>query len=220
MKLKLCALACFLLVLSNCSRYYDWAQSTFTSGTKRELCIPTDRFACSTAIYDQFRTVGLFDIVWLNSIARSEFVKLRCHRQQLSPMQKQELINRQERELEKNLVFYVLMPALDIDSLPLEPNSPAPWSVSLQINNERSYQPTEIKLIELEPEFAYLFDCFYLRDSFIRFRRAYMVTFDALDDLREPIIKPGNTCIKMTISSIEYCTSCEWQIPESNKIIC
>jgi hypothetical protein len=211
MKLKICLLSCMFLLLSNCSRYFNWAQSTFTGGVKRQICMPTQAFTCSSAIYDQFRTVGLFDVLWLNRAARSEFVKLRTHRQQLTLEQQQALMCAQEHELDKKITFYVLMPALDIESLPVEAHSPAPWSVSLQVDN-RSFQPVTIKHIELEPEFAYMFDCYYLSESFIRFRRVYEVTFDRLDDNQQSIITTAHKCVKITISSIEYCTSCQWQI--------
>lgn len=220
MKFKIYILFCFVLTLSNCSRYFDWAQSTFTGGTKREICLSTREFICSSSIYDQFRTVGIFDVLWLNSTARSEFVKLRTCRDQLSPDRKQELISAQQIELDRQLTFYVLMPVLPVESLPVEPCSPAPWSVSLQVDNCRSYQPICIKPVDIEPEFAYLFDCYYLGESFIKFKRPYLVIFDACDDLREPVIKPESRCVKITISSIEYCTSCQWAVPQNRTITC
>src|SRR5947207_5085073 len=124
MKFKLFLLTSLLLTLSNCSRYYHWAQSTFFGGCKRDICLPLCDFVCSTAIYDQFRTVGLFDILWLNARARAEFVKLRTNRQQLNERDRCELVTAQRRELAQRIEFYVLMPALDIESLPTEPGSP------------------------------------------------------------------------------------------------
>lgn len=220
MKFKLIIFSCLLLLLSSCSRYYNWFTNTFSNdGIIRKIPICGSDYICSKTVYDQYRTVAFIDALWLNTVVRKSYVELARIRRNLSNEDLQCYNHLEIEKLNSEIAFYVLIPPSKQDCFSTDYQNTAPWAISLSIDGV-SYQPVCIKALDLEPEYAYFFNCFSLNDNnFFRYRQAYFVKFNSKTCDNIEIINEKTCHIQLNIATVNYCTSCNWQLSADKREI-
>jgi hypothetical protein len=196
------ALLFSFIFLASCSRYIRRARCTFQQADTYYDHITTARqFIRSSAIYDQFNTVALFDVLWLAEPVRTAYNDLHAHHWNL-----QENIQSPAPSHE-SLDFYILL-APDYDKNSLSLTYPyARWSVVLRIDGH-TYYPREIRWEdELLPEYKAIFN-----DLASRHKRIYFVSFEATDAHKNPLITSTTTTLELILHSTIYATSICWRV--------
>jgi hypothetical protein len=157
--------------------------------------IPCDKtlvrqFIKQCVAYDQFDTIARFDALWLHDAVRTEYARLHAHIYGKSSEFYKALLRRQLEENKHFITFYVL----STFNTPLgDPESS--WSVFLRVENVH-IAPSEIKVIELLPEYKNFFDT-----HLTRFRVPYRVMFDAKNIEDEQIITNNTKGIDLVFRS-------------------
>jgi hypothetical protein len=111
------------------------------------------------------------------------------------------------RQLEENnfvIAFYVLCP-FEVSLGDAE----ADWMVFLRVNNAQ-YTPTEVKIIDLAPEYRAIFD-----KKCTRFKQAYSVKFDARDANDAALIDASTKTLSLVFRSMKKDLTLNWQVPKS-----
>lgn len=167
-----------LILLPGCGRLIDWGKENFYQGepidNHREAVTSYIR---SVTIYDQFTTSAIFDVLWLSDEVRLAYVDLHVSRQSKNEERQRAMVRRQLEENNHYLSFYILS-LHDVKLVGPE----SEWSLYLNING-RSYQPQEIKEIELPYEYQIFFG-----NQWNRFKVPYLVRFNANDEEDMPLI--------------------------------
>lgn len=206
MKLKKLIILSFIILLTGCNRYINWYNCTFTGGKKSCYnCSIACPYKKSMAIYDQFQTIALFDVLWLHDIVRTLYTDLYAARHCLNCCEKQELLGQQLKLNQDYISFYVLMPCSDEDLLPTCCGSITPWAVCLKVDGQ-CYQPAETKVIcNFPDEYLCIFD-----KRTIRYRNPYLISFNLCDNNGNKIINSCTKSIEFVISSSKYRTCATW----------
>lgn len=168
-----------ILFSSNCSlidnlKYYRLSNNEFHQGHK----LNDERSALygnkkKVAIYDEFITKAIFDVLYLSDSVRKAYVDKHAQKKGLDDSTKKKLILT-ELEHNKNWIkFYILSDIRDKEHQSLNSKN-SMWSIYLRFNDKITVQPLTIKEVELSPEYQ----CFF-GSRFTRFQRSYEVTFPA-----------------------------------------
>lgn len=162
------------ILLPGCVKYYDLSKTEFPQGEKQsdERKVVADNLR-TTAIYNQFETKAIFDVLWLSDETRTAFVDINCRKNGKDEQAKNALLRRQLEENKHWITFCVLADVRDKTHLSLTDKDPY-WSLYLKLPNGENVRPISIKEVELEPEYQFLFG-----DRFNAFKRVYMVKFPA-----------------------------------------
>jgi len=204
--LYLCMCLPLLLVVTGCHRYATWATQTFTGGSRYEGQVPEAYpFLCSRTIYDQFQTIASFDALWLSLDVRNLFVDLWSVRRHLTDAERLNVATQQAHDFGHAISFYLLTPRSAENSVATESSPLGKWAVSLAVDGVR-YQPREVKMMDLSPEYKKIFGT-----SAIRFKQAYLIHFNVRDAQEKEIITPDTKKIELIISSESYYTTCGWE---------
>lgn len=195
MKLKRAIFLALMLVVTGCGHYVKWITCAFTGSSTAEITAATVLpFICSKRIYQQFRTVAIFDVLWLSKEVLQARADLYAARRGLGE-------NQIEIIQDDTLSFYVLMSRADFGIPATIDTVYPPWTVTLCING-KSYEPAYLKAVDLEPEYICM-----LNVCLLKFRRPFLVKFDtALQDLT-----PATEFIELTIAGVCFKTSCTWR---------
>lgn len=179
-KINLFVLLSFtILFSSNCSlmdnlRYYKISNYEFHQGhDQNDERNALDGNKKKVAIYDEFITKAIFDVLYLSDSVRIAYVNKHVQKKGLDDSTKKRLLST-ELEQNKNWIkFYILSDIRDKehDSLTAKNST---WSLFLRFNDETNVQPLSIKEVELPPEYQYFFG-----SRFTLFQRYYEVTFPA-----------------------------------------
>lgn len=220
MKLRIIIFYFLMLLLSSCSRYYNWLENTFSNdGIIRKVPIVGCEYICSKDIYDQYRTVAFIDVLWLNSIVRKSYLNLVKVRRNLNEIDLKCYENLEIEKFNSEIAFFVLIPPSKQICFSTDYQNTAPWAISLNVDGI-SYQPSCIKSVDLEPEYAYFFNCFSLNDNnFFRYRQVYFVKFNSKTCDNINIINSNSCNIQLNIATITYTTTCSWQISSDKREI-
>lgn len=204
-KTQLIFCAIILVGLAGCGKVIDWGAQTFDQGKDvYKLFEKGGAWIRSTTIYDQFTTAGMFDALWLSNKVRTIYVTSYSVRRAKSEDFKRAFLRRQLEENNHFITFYVLSPF----ELPLgEPQSD--WQLFLKVDNV-IYNPLEIKAIDLDLEYKYMFG-----KRFTRFKESYIVKFDAKDLQDQFIISPETHVIELYFRSSSKEASLAWRLPGS-----
>ena len=201
-------LFCVLTTLSGCKRLIDWGNQTFNQGIdlvyNKELI---ERYIKSISVYEQGTTLAKFDALWLGDEVRAEYAKIHVLTTGKTDEQYQGLLRRQLEENKHFISFYVL----SVYDNPLgSPDSE--WRVSLRVN-DIELAPTEIKVIELVPEYH-----LFLNKHINRFRASYRIMFDAktIDDIA--LVDAGTTYLELIFRSMKKQTQLRWDIDAEHKV--
>jgi hypothetical protein len=194
-----------LLGLSGCGRVIDWGKDLVSQGTdfKENLAQARDYVRSITA-YDQLSTAATFDALWLSDEVRSGYVRLFVDRRGKGEEQYATIVRRQLEENNFVIAFYILCP-FEITLGDAE----ADWMVFLRVNNAQ-YTPTEVKIVDLAPEYRAIFD-----KKVTRFKQAYSVKFDARDANDVALIGASTKTLSLVFRSMKKDLTLNWQVPKS-----
>lgn len=194
-----------VVTLSGCGRLVDWGNSAFYQGeSTQQFNEKPQAYVRSLIIYDQFSTVCKFDALWLSDAVRTAYAA--SHAAKLGKAEDFR-INFLRRQLEENkhfISFYVLS-----DQQGLDEKDPF-WSIFLRVNDE-TYSPTEVKIVELSPEYTAFFT-----KKLLRFRTAYRVMFNALNAEEKPILTKDVRRIALHVRSMDKEGMLVWDIPQES----
>ncbi|MGC2310365.1 MAG: hypothetical protein WA432_01950 [Candidatus Babeliaceae bacterium] len=199
-------LSCIFLL--SCSRYVRYAKCTFQQATKYHDSLKVARqFIRSSYVYDQLNTVALFDILWLSRTVRMSYIDLYAHHWNLPQDTVKNLKEQAEQDLQKVMVFYLLLAPDSDENIISINNTFSRWSVILQINDKK-YYPRDMRLEDkLTPEYKAIFGNL---DSI--HKRVYLVTFDAYDELHQPLINEKTQSFTLLLQATTYATSVCWNL--------
>ena len=165
-----------LFLFPSCIRYYKVSNIEFHQGYDHE----DEREALdgnkkTVAIYDEFMTKAIFDVLYLSDSVRLAYVNKYCEKKGLDDLSKKSMTER-EVELSKHWVtFYVLADIRDKKHISLTDKNSS-WSLFLRFKDKTTVSPLSIKEVDLQPEYQYLFG-----SMFNSFKRSYEVKFPAKD---------------------------------------
>lgn len=196
--LSLCA------VLSGC-RYKTWGESVFSQGCKLDrFQEATCQFLRTVHLYDQFTTVGNFEILWLSNEVRTVYSKLYAQQHCYNGERYKVFLRRQLEENNHYITFYVLASIPHSRGAMLTDEN-TEWAICLEIDGV-SYTPTRIKTIELKPEYKHLFS-----RAYTHFKTPYIITFEARDVEGNPLIHATGQTIRLHFNTIGKTDFAEWQ---------
>ena len=189
-----------LVGLSGCGRIIDWGKELVPQGDpfKQNLALAREHIRSITA-YDQLSTAAMFDALWLSDEARSAYVRLFVDRRGKGEEQYTTIVRRQLEENNFVIAFYVLCP-FEVSFGDAE----ADWMVFLRVNNAQ-FTPTEVKVVDLAPEYRAIFD-----KRINRFKQAYIVKFDARDASDAPIIGRSTQALSLVFRSLHKDLTLIW----------
>ena len=211
-KILLCYLF-FLIILPGCGqRLINWGKKRLNQGCVVENyeCLAY-QYIRTTKVYDQFRTLGIFNAIWLSDIVRKAYVNVHCQKFQLSEEVYKNVLELEEKKNKKSIAFYMLVwypkwCGAEFD----KPNSR--WVVFLKIGN-RAFTPRVIKRIELPCEYVIFFN-----KLFNNFKRSYYVEFDALDPEGNEILDFKNEMV-LCLRSYDRITYLRWEFDVSGYLL-
>lgn len=169
-----------LACLSGCAKKVaEWEKDYFYQGEKYfpDIDNPTNprkiikRNIRSVRIYDEFDTLGIFDVLLLSDEVRHVYMELHARRMGFSPEAEEQLLRRINAEHQDALSFYVVGYAPGTTML-LDQEGNAPWAVLLKTPNG-IMQPRSVRSVDLNPEYKYL-----LGDYLGRHKTVYLVKFE------------------------------------------
>lgn len=198
------AVLSLLVCLSGC-RYKVWGESVLNQGCKLDTCqLGVCDFLRTVHVYDQFTTLGNFDILWLSNEVRTCYSKIHAQQHCYNAERYKVFLRRQLEENNHYITFYVLafMPHARGELLSDENSA---WSVCLEIDGE-SISPYSIKTLELKPEYKHLFS-----RAYTHFKTPYIITFEARDIEGEPWISSAGQTLKLHFNTIGRTGYAEWQ---------
>ncbi|MFH1461412.1 MAG: hypothetical protein ABIF12_00480 [bacterium] len=169
-------LSLVLFLFPSCIKYYKISNIEMHQGHDHE----DERNALdgnkkTVAIYDQFMTQAIFDVLYLADPVRLAYVDKHCEKIGADLTTKKAMQAR-EIELNKNWIsFYVLSDIRDKKHVSLT-DKKSSWSIYLKFVDGATISPISIKEVDLEPEYIYLFG-----PMFNLFKRCYEVKFPARD---------------------------------------
>jgi len=212
--LKLCVISrnllwtislCLMVLLPGCScRIVDWAQDAFYQGRDlNDFRTVPQQFLRYITVYDQFETLGMFDAIWLAPSVRAAYSRLYSCKRGKSMDHEKAFLRRQLEENNYFIDFYVL----SLYDRPLDTDDSA-WTLFLEIDCER-YTPTEIKAIDLEPEYKFFFG-----KRMSKFKVPYRVRFNANDLDNVPLIDGNTQSVSLVLRSVEKEVMLTWCLPQ------
>ncbi len=165
--------------LSGCHKIVDWEKDHFYQGeryfpdvddpfTPRNII---KHYIRQLRVYDEFGTLGLFDVLILNHDVRRVYVELHAARMGFSTEIEEQLMRREMAEHEDALSFYIFAYAPD-STMPLDEEGNAPWTVLLR-TPDGEVRPRSVRVVELAVEYKYL-----LNDWLSKHKTMYLVKFD------------------------------------------
>ena len=189
-----------LVGLSGCGRIIDWGKELAPQGDsfKQNLVLAREHIRSITA-YDQLSTAATFDALWLSDEVRSAYVRLFVDRRGKGEEQYATIVRRQLEENNFVMAFYVLCP-FEVSFGDVE----ADWMVFLRVNNVQ-FTPTEVKVVDLAPEYRAIFD-----KRVNRFKQAYIVKFDARDASDAAIIGTSTQALSLVFRSLHKDLTLIW----------
>jgi len=188
-----------IMLLSGCGGLIDWSKETFDQGKNHSEDRETiDAHMRVIKIYDQFETVALFDVLWLSDEVRSLYAQSHSAIYGRNPESSTAFLRRQLKTNEHFVSFYVL----STHAVPLNEKPPL-WSVYLKVG-ENTYQPLEMKAVELSPEYRKFFG-----KRLTNHRRPYEIRFERQDNEGRDILE-GAQAIELFFSNPKHFAAVSW----------
>lgn len=189
MKLRY-ALYCILFFLPGC-RYVRWGKDVFhQSRTQFTYNNLRDDYIRSLRIYDQFTTLGLFDVLWLSEEVRRLYSKENASLHGCPKEDYADFLQGQLAENDSEIAFYILASVPHAQDLLLT-ESQNPWTIYLCVDGV-TYAPKSLKIVELPPQYQVFFG-----KRYTTLKKTYVVTFDAKTLDGCPILTPATTSLSL-----------------------
>lgn len=212
----LVGLLCSLFGMSGCLKTYEFVPTEFPQPRVKSECHSLTKHCLRSAfVYEQFETKALFDVLHFSSHASDLYTDMYCNRRGKDAAAKEVLQHKQDEELSKSVVFYLLADVRDAVTTSLvEKNSQ--WSIYLSAPEcdkdgiatglSLKLTPTELKEADLEPEIRSMFGACYSA-----FKTLYKVSFSALNDKGERCINEDGP-LTMHLSSVTSECELTWNV--------
>lgn len=183
----------FLFLLPGCGRIVDWGKESVDQGTDLcpNLCAARDQIK-SSRVYDQFTLIGSFDSLWLNDMVREVYSDLYALKHGRTAEEEKIFLRRQLEENNHFISFYVISASNFVLG---EKNSE--WTVLLKLG-EHYFVPTELKVVELAPEYAAIFG-----KKFNQFKTVYILRFNAKDIEDFSLIQPDTESVNLVFRTVK-----------------
>jgi hypothetical protein len=195
-----------LVFFPGCVKYHKIFKSEFPQGVEvHEPSAIAGAHLRSCALYDQFQTLALFDVVWFSDKLKSTYVDMVCRRHGKDNEARDALLRRQLEENKHWVTFALLADIRDKTHVAMSEKDSA-WSLYLQMPDGEKVQPVSIKEVELEPEYQIFFG-----HRFNMFKKAYLVKFPAKPLDGKAYLDRGKS-FKMTIASTKKTATMEWSL--------
>lgn len=204
-----------LSLVSGCgSRYINHAKETFKQADIYEIDLKKARsFIRSEKEYDQFTTVGLFDVIWFSEDVQEAYRKIKLERFGVFDDKAQKQLDDNIENANKFITFYLLLPPKDVQDIIYThfdgvtySQSNVDWNAVIEIDGKR-YSPKEfIFERELDPELAYIFG-----KSANRYRSIYIARFET-DINGTKIINKNTKQLKLILRTTKYSIPFIWQL--------
>lgn len=194
-----------ILLLPGCGRLVDWSKHHFDQGTSRDLPTRTVRKHVRHArVYDDFSTVGLFDVLWLSDDVRQAYVDAYASKFLKDAASKESFLRRQLAENDHFLSFYVMSYVPD-NTLPLGDKGSL-WSVLLKVGN-KYYEPKNVQSVELNPEYMK-----FLEPVMTKFKTVYLVKFERKDTEGAAILSSKSRELGIEFRTLDKSTRVAWSV--------
>ena len=202
MKIKMFSIVILILLFPGCGKVIDWGEKNFAQMPSLDTSIlAVQKYIRSVRMYDQLTTQARFDALWLSDDVRMNYAQLYALKFGKTEEQKKVFLRRQLEENNHFIAFYVLSSYED----PLG-DSGSQWSLFLEIDG-KNYAPIELKVVELAPEYIYIFG-----KKYNRFKVPYSVKFDAKDINDQFLITPETKKITLYCRSLSSEVTFVWDI--------
>lgn len=160
------------LMTSSCVKYHEILKSEFPQGQdepdQRKLA---HAYVRSSTVYDQFSTLGVFDVIWLSDEVNEFYAQTHGKRRGKDDDACKALLAQQNKDREEVIAFYVLADLRTKTNKYLHEKG-SYWTLALEMADGKCIEASSIKNIELEPEYQKL-----LGNRFNLFKEVYLVTF-------------------------------------------
>ncbi len=199
-----------LFILSGCGKRFEkWGKETFKQADEVKVNTPIEvarKNVKTLRLYDEFATLGIFDVMWLSDDVRRAYVMLYTTKQGLDAPTSQSL-ERRELAINDHLIsFYVLAYQPYEPKLQLLGNTESNWSIYLKIGDKK-YPTSSIKVVDISPEYRAFFG-----KRFNRYQTPYQVSFDAHEIDGTALIKDATTEFTLCISTTQKMGELSWPI--------
>lgn len=208
----------FSILFSGCSRVIDWGKRTFNQGCKVEACIDLVRAHIRTVrIYDQLKTLGIFDVLWLSNEVRTVYADLHAEKFMLNEATLQDLKSQELAQNKEYLSFYIL--GYDPKFISDGPftatgkKNNSNWTVVLKVN-DKFYEPEVLNIVKLNPEYILFFG-----KKLSKFKTVYLVQFSKFDSNNNPIIDSNTRTFTLCFGSIKRKGAVSWNVINEKLII-
>lgn len=182
------------------NRYVDWGKETFKQAKKirPDTTALHNKYIRATALYDEFNTVLLCDSLWLSEPIKNLYTDIYSTKYMLTSQEQHTTLEEEQKNMHDSTSFYVLVgPQEEKLSLIGKLSKTAQWSINLVIN-DKNYQPSEIKEVDMEPIYCSLFTKKFCSN----YRTSYLVTF--------PIGTEPDQKIALVLRSAKYEACLTW----------
>lgn len=186
-----------LVCFAGCIPYHKVVKSEFPQAAdKKDQRVCVNNYLRTVPVYDQFKTLAIFDALWLSDEMRTAFVDLYGMRRGKDQAGREALLKRQLEENQHWVSFYLLADVRNKTHLSLHDKN-AYWTVVLVTEKGVRIEPISVNEVELEPEYESLF-----AHRLNAFKTPYLVKFPASDLNGERYFTKGQR-ITLVISSPE-----------------
>jgi hypothetical protein len=190
-----------MLLLPGCGGVTDWAKETFDQGKEhKENKKTVKKYLKSVRIYDQFTTIALFDALWLSDQVRILYADTYGAMHGRGKEVRKTFLRRQLKANDHFVTFYVL----STHQIPLN-LKPAQWVLHLKVNG-KNYSPTEVKIVELSPEYELFFGSLLTKH-----KSPYEVRFDRKDPDGKDILQDAEN-IELYFSGPRHYSFAQWNL--------
>lgn len=191
------------------SRVTDWGMDCIKQAEPFDPMVKrASPYIQSIAIYDEIRTEGMFDALWLSDSVRAVYADLFGFRRGKNDEFISAFLRRQIEENKHFISFFVLSPY----EFKLG-DAKSSWMVFLEID-DKAMQPLEVKTVELEQEYQSIFG-----KKFSRFKEAYIVKFDVKDAEEKPVLSAQSERMQLIFRSLDKEASLVWDLPEMPNLL-
>lgn len=217
MKLRLMILFCLLFSLPGC-RYIRWGKDVFYQ-SKIQFTYDALRndYIRTLRLYDQFTTLGLFDVLWLSDEIRTIYSKEQAALFGWSDAEYQTFLQKQLAKNDSEISFYILASTPHVQDIMLTEDA-TPWTMYLRIDGV-NYHPKSLEYIE---DLTQPYKSFFGK-RYTMFRSIYLLSFSAKTASGCPIITTSTRSFSLCFHRpgiVDECIAWEIVSPGKARICC
>ena len=212
MKLHLIIFCLLFSLLPSC-RYMYWGKDVFYQ-SKIQFTYDALRndYIRTLRVYDQFTTLGLFDVLWLSAEVRTRYSKEYAALCGYCPGSYEEILQKELAENEDMISFYILASTPHVADIWLTEDE-TPWTIYLRIDGV-DYHPKVLEYLENGLTQPYIN---FFGKRYTMFRDVYKLSF-AAKVLGAPIITDSTRSFALCFHKAGIVDECiAWEIVSPGK---